>query len=177
MKRHTINKQKIDRSNLLFWNLWNVNYLFENFEASRDGYENYYGLFSKLWMSLWTLNDGKEADINVALHAAEKIYPFDDEEYESLNDFDATEASIKEMVTCFENIVLGLRDNERFGSIVHTSPINVIYVILDNEGLGLVQDNMDNPIVLNEMNAQIKLSGILSASGRKYTYQDRNIFR
>jgi hypothetical protein len=180
--------EKIMDKNILFWNLWNLNYPYSILEKYKNEYFQYYSVFNEMWKLCWEFNDCGKIDYEQFYNIFGKLYPFvfDDDniinkkgiqdKFEFLDDFCLPEKSIKEINCCFETIYEGIKENIKYGSYAGSSPINTIDIILDNNGLGFLEKNMDNPIVKNEIEAQIKLIKELSTP-QNYTYKDRNIYR
>jgi hypothetical protein len=179
---------KILDKNILFWNLWNVCYPFEILESYKENYSQYYSTFNEMWVLCWNFNDLKKIDFNIFHNVFDKTYPFvfDDDgsiinikgiqtDFKYLDDFCLPEKCIKELFYSFDNIYNNLNSNSML-ILTGDTPMNIIDIVLDNEGLGFLENNMNNLIVQNEVEAQIKLLIELSKP-QNFTYQDRNIYR
>ena len=47
--------QYITKDNILFWNLWNISYLFDVLATYKEAYPEEYTLFSEMYFSCWEM--------------------------------------------------------------------------------------------------------------------------
>lgn len=167
--------QKILKDNLLFWNLWNTNYLFEFLDNYKEEYPEYYNMFTEINTICWKFNDSHKISVKELYITLDKYYPFiDDNTLDDLDDFNLPEVVIKELTYSFNTIYDGIKSNKRYGDKSSDASINIISVILESNKLDY--DDTNIPILKNEIDAQIKLIQDLSKP-QAYTYKDRNIYR
>ena len=185
------NFSKILDSNVLFWNLWNTTYAFEILEKYKDEYFDCFNALSEMWLFCWNNIDNQYIDSLEFKLVFEKNYPFviDDngeiinskgilqKSYEDLSDDVLPELCINQLIYRFNTIYKGIANNEsKYGLNACETSISIIDLILASNNLGFVFDNLNRPIVENEIEAQIKLIKKLSMPYQS-TYENRNIYR
>ncbi len=160
--------------NLLFWNLWCLQFVFEH--INKPNYK-YMKAMTRTFELLWEMNDSKSID-KKELETNEyckKVMMFNDEDYINLDDFNSSEKAIKEFMVGIQNVLFHLK---KYGNTKiytsHEHPINLIDMIVDR--IYISEENTD-PIYLNEVTAQFKLLEELTTQVVGYTLADKNIFR
>ncbi|WP_316633149.1 hypothetical protein [uncultured Flavobacterium sp.] len=163
----------LNQENLLFWDLWCLNYVYE--KISNKEYQ-YYNDIKKSYFLLWDYHDKIITDINSLLQdeSVKIILNFDNDDFEDLDEFDTEERAIQEMITGLESIFLNLKEEYEVIYNAYENPINVIDVEI--EGILISKDNEDS-IYLNEVKAQITLLDDLNSNIIDYKVKDRNIYR
>jgi|GEM_PF-3382267 len=165
---------KIKEENILFWNLWNINFVFEKIEDKE--YKHYQNL-ERCISLLWRFNDEKFIDEKLLRDESQAIINFSDDEYTYFDDYNISEFSIRELIVCLQTVIFNINE-EIYGYEIYLSPINVIDIILENDGISVIDENsFTNPMYMHEVNAQLKLSELLSKEVCNFTYKDRNIYR
>lgn len=87
------------------------------------------------------------------------------------------ELCIKLLIGGFDEIYKGIKEREdKYGERASNAPMEVISSIIASYNWGYLFDNMDKDIVIDEVNAQMKLVKMLQTS-QSITLEDRNIFR
>lgn len=138
----------IKKENMLFWDLWCLNYVFERIEISYIHYDN----MQQCYDLLWQINDTK--NMSIALNSTfDKLLELDNDEFEELDLFDVPERSVREIIIGIESIVSNLRENNYVIYNAYENPIHVIDVEID--GISISKENNNN-IYINEVNAQLK---------------------
>lgn len=198
MENYNIYKEKLEfgfsrmlDSNVLFWNLWNATYAFDTLERYKDEYINCFDAISEMWYFCWNIINNQQFNINEFEFVFKKNFPFEinnngeiinpkgvlQELYENLSDDILPELCINQLIYRFNTIYAEISNREgKYGSNANETPIEIIALILASNDLGFVFNNMNTPIVRNEINAQIKLIEELSVL-HQFTYNDRNIYR
>lgn len=163
----------LNQENLLFWDLWCLNYVFE--KISNKEYQHFNDI-KKSYFLLWDYHDKIITDINSLLKdsSVEIILNFDNDDLDELDEFDTGERAIQEMITGLESIFLNLKEEYEVIYNAYESPINVIDVEI--EGILISKDNEDS-IYLNEVKAQITLLDDLNSNVVEYKVKDKNIYR
>lgn len=163
----------LNQENLLFWDLWCLNYVYE--KISNEEYQ-YYNDIKKSYFLLWDYHDKIITDIDSLLEdeSVENILNFDNDDFEDLDEFDTEERAIQEMITGLESIFLNLQEENKVIYNAYENPINVIDVEI--EGILISKDNEDS-IYLKEVRAQITLLDDLNSNSTEYKVKDRNIYR
>ncbi|MEJ5105898.1 MULTISPECIES: hypothetical protein [Chryseobacterium] len=184
--------QNILKENVLFWNLWNITYPFEILIQYQDDYIEEYQIFNTMWNCCWEIIETGNIQIEKFKQIFEQNYPFVmDEEtgeiinpksilqsnYDEYSDDELPELCINQLIYRFDTIYKGIVNNEeRYGEYAGNSPIEVIALIVASNELGFIINNMDLPIVNNEVEAQIKLMTELGTP-QDFGFADRNRFR
>lgn len=184
--------QNILKENVLFWNLWNITYPFEILTQYQNDYIEEYQIFNEMWKCCWEIIETRNVQIEKFKQIFEQNYPFVmDEEtgefinpksilqsnYDEYSDEELPELCINQLIYRFDTIYKGIINNEeKYGEYAGSSPIEVIGLIVASNELGLIINNMDLPIVNNEVEAQIKLITELSIP-QNFNFSDRNKFR
>jgi len=76
----------------------------------------------------------------------------------------------------FGEIYNGVINGAQYGRQAHSASTSIIDLILASNDLRPVFDEMDLPIVNNEISAQIQLIALLDRK-QNFSFKDRNIFR
>ncbi|MBC9930034.1 hypothetical protein [Chitinophaga qingshengii] len=184
--------QHILAENVLFWNLWNTAYPFEILGRYSDEYREEYDLLKDMWNCCWEIVESNKMQMETFKSVFEKTFPFEMDEdsgeimnpksilerrYEEYNDDILPELCINQLIYRFDSIYKGITANEKkYGEHAHNSPIETIALIVASNDRGFVFDNMDLPIVGNEVEAQVKLIAALKEQ-QSFGFKDRNIFR
>jgi hypothetical protein len=163
----------LNHENLLFWDLWCLNYVYE--KISNKEYQ-YYSDIKKCYFLLWDYHDKIITDINFLLQdeSVKIILNPDNDDFEDLDEFDIGEKAIQEMIIGLDSILLNLKEGLKIIYNAYENPINVIDVEI--EGILISKDNED-PIYLNEVKAQITLLDDLNSNTNDYKVKDKNIYR
>ncbi|SHL73756.1 hypothetical protein [Flavobacterium chilense] len=170
------NYPKILDENLLFWALWNVNYAYDIFEKFEKETPDYSKKIKPIWFFLWSCIENKHVHKVELEKVYSNFYPIDEEEIGLLNDFYLPHGAIKQIIIYLDFIYQGLSNNIRFGSNFGEITIQIMDVIIENESLGYFDDNINTPLVKNELEAQTKLIETLTKS-QNFTFKDRSIYR
>ena len=162
----------IKQDNLLFWDLWCLNYVFEKIDSKK------YDFYSELKNSfnlLWKYND-KSIRLEELLdnEDVQAVINFDNDIFEELDEFDISDKSVQELVVGLESIISNLEEGEDIIYNAYENPINLIDIEI--EGIKISKDNT-NEKYLNEVNAQFKLIDDLVSDKVGYGFEDRNIYR
>ena len=183
--------QYITKDNILFWNLWNISYLFEVLANYKEAYPEEYTLFSEMYFSCWQMLYQVDEKREVLVSVFEQTYPFVIDEqgeiinpknvlqqkYESYDDEILPELCILLLIGRFDEIYKGIKQKaERYGERAINASMEVISYIIASYKWGYPFDNMDKSIVRDEVNAQMKLVKTLQTP-RFFSLEDRNIFR
>lgn len=184
--------QNILKENVLFWNLWNITYPFEILTQYQNDYIEEYQIFNEMWKCCWEIIETRNIQIEKFKQIFEQNYPFVmDEEtgeiinpksilqsnYDEYSDDELPELCINQLIYRFDTIYKGIIHNEeKYGEYAGNSPIEIIALIVASNELGLIINNMDLPIVNNEVEAQIKLIKELGIP-QNFNFSDRNKFR
>ena len=162
----------LNQDNLLFWDLWCLNYVFEKIDSKKyDFYPELENSFNLLWKyNSATINLENLLD-NENIQA---IINFDNDVYEELDEFDISDKAVQEFIIGVESIVFNLEEGEEVIYNAYENPINLIDVEID--GIKISQENTDT-IYLDEINAQFKLIDDLINNKVNYDFKNRNIYR
>ena len=162
---------QIKQEDLLFWDLWCLNFVFERVSTEYKYYEDFKTCFSLLWQ----MNDTKNINSDILQNSSvEAILNFDEDDFEDLDDFDESDKAAKEFLEGLESILLNIEEESSIIYNAYENPINLIDTII--EGISILSDNT-NEIYLNEINAQFKLVDDLIQNSPNYTEKDKNIYR
>ena len=184
--------QHITKNNMLFWNLWNISYPYDVLTEYKNDYQQEYILFNKMYLFCWSILNEVDKKNDAFKSIFEQSYPFIiDEEtgetinpkgilqqrYESYDDDILPELCIKLLIGGFDEIYKGIKESEdKYGERASNAPMEVISSIIASYNWGYLFDNMDKDIVIDEINAQMKLVKMLQSS-QSLTLVGRNIFR
>ena len=184
--------QHITKNNMLFWNLWNISYPYDVLTEYKNDYQQENILFNKMDLFCWSILNEVDKKNDAFESIFELSYPFiiDKEtgetinpkgilqqRYESYDDDILPELCIKLLIGGFDEIYKGIKEREdKYGERASNAPIEVISSIIASYNWGYLFDNMDKDIVIDEVNAQMKLVKKLQTP-RLFSLEDRNIFR
>ncbi|MGD1842237.1 MAG: hypothetical protein ACFB0B_15270 [Thermonemataceae bacterium] len=161
---------QIKPENLLFWNLWCLNYVFEKITTKEY---KYYKGFQACFDLLWEMNDTRKIDVRH--HPSVKaLLSFTDEEYEDLDDFEVNQKAIKECLVGLESILKSLFENNSLPYSSYTHPIDLIDIIVDQ--IHIDSENT-HPAFLTEAQAQFKMLEEITRSVVYYTRKECNRHR
>ncbi|KQO22484.1 hypothetical protein ASF10_08900 [Flavobacterium sp. Leaf82] len=163
----------LNQDNLLFWDLWCLNYVFEKIKNKSYPFYTY---IEKSYKLLWDYNDKINNNLDDILNdeSIDSIMNFDNDDFDNLDEFDVEEKAIQEMIVGLESIILNFKESLKLVYNAYENPINVIDVEID--GILISKEN-ENEIYLNETNSQMSLLEDLSSNVRNYTFINRNIYR
>ncbi|MCV9931910.1 hypothetical protein OIU80_06400 [Flavobacterium sp. LS1R47] len=163
----------LNQENLLFWDLWCLNYVFEKIKNKNY---SFYADIEKSYKLLWDYNDKINNNFDDILNdeTVNSIINLDNDDFENLDEFDIEEKAIQEMIVGLESILLNFKENLKLIYNAYENPINVIDVEID--GILISKEN-ENEIYLNETNSQMRLLEDLNSNVRNYTFENRNIYR
>lgn len=164
--------ENIKPENILFWDLWCLNYVFEKLDTDY----RYYPQFRECFELLWNCQDQKIDDFSTLSNnsSISTLLNFNYDDFQDLNDFNVEEKAAKEMIIGLEAIFQNLLSEGKVTYLAHENAINLIDVEID--GISISENNT-HPIYLEEVSAQMKLIDALRDSPTQYTYENRNIFR
>lgn len=169
---------KIKQENILFWDLWCINFAFEKIDINEfedEYFVEYYNNLERCIALLWEINDNKKEYILLSDNVyCKNVLNIDEEKFEDLDSTIISDVAMKEVLLAVESILLNYQDNGILQYEASEVPINLIDVII--EGINITGEEMNEEFI-NEANAQIKLSKELSEKVTNYTYKDRNIYR
>ncbi|OWP79758.1 hypothetical protein [Flavobacterium oreochromis] len=162
----------IKEDNLLFWDLWCLNYVFEKIDSEKYAF---YKELENSFNTLWKYNNN-EISIKVLLdnNNVQSMANFDNDIFEDLDEFDISDKAVQEFITGFESIISNLDENQKVIYNAYENPINLIDVEI--EGIKISNDNTNNTY-LNEINAQFRLADDLIKNKVDFGYEKRNIYR
>ncbi|MDO4880431.1 MAG: hypothetical protein Q3983_04055 [Capnocytophaga sp.] len=177
---------------MLFWNLWNISYPFDVLTEYKNNYHQEYILFNEMYLFCWSIlnqvdkkNDGFEFIFGqnypfiIDEETGETVNPKGilQQKYESYDDDILPELCIRLLIGRFDEIYKGIKEREeKYGERATNAPMEAISSIIASYNWGYLFDNMDRDIVIDEVNAQIKLVKMLQTP-HLFTLEDRNIFR
>ena len=163
----------LSQENLLFWDLWCLNYVYEKILNKKY---QYYNDIKTCYFLLWDYHDKVITSLDFLLEneSVQVILDFDNDDFEELDEFEIGEKALQEMIIGMESILSNLKEESEVIYNAYENPINVIDAEI--EGILISKENED-PIYLNEVKSQIALLDDLNSNTTDYKVTDRNIYR
>ena len=184
--------QHITKNNMLFWNLWNISYPYDVLTEYKNDYQKEYILFNEMYLFCWSILNDVDKKNDAFESVFGQSYPFIIDEgtgetinpkgilqqrYESYDDDILPELCIKLLIGRFDEVYKGIKERKgKYGERATNAPMEVISSIIASYKWEYLFDNMNKNIVIDEINAQMKLVKMLQTP-QSFTLEDRNIFR
>lgn len=114
----------LNQDNLLFWDLWCLNYVFEKIKNKNY---SFYTDIEKSYKLLWDYNDKINNNFADILNdeSVNTIMNFDNDDFENLDEFDVEDKAIREMIVGLESILLNFKEDLKLIYNAYENPINV----------------------------------------------------
>lgn len=171
----TLIKEKtplIKQENILFWDLWCLNYVFEKIDSDKyDFYIELENSFNILWG--YNCNSIALSDL-LENENIQTITNFDNETFEDLDGFNISDKAVKEFIEGMESIISNLEIDGKVVYSAHENTINLIDVEIG--GVNISKENTNKRYV-DEVDAQFSLLRDVINGRVSYGFNERNIYR